>query len=135
MNHKDEGSAIKLTNPATAEFQILRTSLLPGLLKTLRENKALALPLKIFEASDIAVQDSREERRSRNYRHAAALYCDKKGGFEVVHGLLDRIMQILEVPFIGASDQKKGSQTQEGYYLQPSDGKTRLIDGGDRSCH
>jgi phenylalanyl-tRNA synthetase beta chain len=104
------------------------------LLKTLRENKALALPLKIFEASDIAVQDSREERKSRNYRHAAALYCDKKGGFEVVHGLLDRIMQILEVPFIGASDQKKGSQTQQGYYLQPSDGEKRFANDGDRSC-
>jgi phenylalanyl-tRNA synthetase beta chain len=112
----------------------VRTSLLPGLLKTLRENKALALPLKIFEASDIAVQDSREERKSRNYRHAAALYCDKKGGFEVVHGLLDRIMQILEVPFIGASDQKKGAQSQEGYYLQPSDGEQSLPINEDGAC-
>lgn len=121
LNHKDEGSAIKLTNPATAEYQIVRTSLLPGLLKTLRENKALALPLKIFEVSDIAVQDPSKERKAHNYRHMAALYTDKKGGFEVVHGLLDRVMQILEVPFIGALNEKKFAEAKEGYFLESSE--------------
>lgn len=101
----------------------MRTSLVPGLLKTLRENKALALPMKIFEVSDVAVQDGREERKAHNYRHMSALYTDKKGGFEVVHGLLDRIMQILEVPFIGALGQEKFAAAVEGYYLKSSDGK------------
>lgn len=39
---------------------------------------------------------------------------NKTGGFEVVHGLLDRVMQLLEVPW------KKGSG---GYYLQAVDGE------------
>ncbi|KAJ9121957.1 hypothetical protein QFC24_004540 [Naganishia onofrii] len=122
LNRKDgapgSGAAIKLLNPATQEFQIVRTSLVPGLLKTLRENKALPLPLRIFECSDIAVQDSREERMSRNYRHLGAAVMDKRGGFEVVHGLLDRLMHILEVPFIGALKPEEREKAEHGYYIR-----------------
>ncbi|KAI5450987.1 phenylalanine--tRNA ligase subunit beta [Naganishia albida] len=119
LNRKDGNpAAIKLLNPATQEFQIVRTSLVPGLLKTLRENKALALPLRIFEVSDIAVQDAREERMCRNYRHLGAAYTDKKGGFEVVHGLLDRVMQMLEVPFIGSLSPEAFAKASYGYYIR-----------------
>ena len=103
----------------------MRTSLVPGLLKTLRENKALALPLRIFEVSDIAVQDAREERMCRNYRHLGAAYTDKKGGFEVVHGLLDRVMQMLEVPFIGSLSPEAFAKASYGYYIREAQGKSR----------
>lgn len=130
LNRKDGNpAAIKLLNPATQEFQIVRTSLVPGLLKTLRENKALALPLRIFECSDIAVQDAREERMCRNYRHLGAAYTDKKGGFEVVHGLLDRVMQMLEVPFIGSLSAEAFAKATHGYYIREAKGELRR-----RSC-
>lgn len=39
MNKKDDGkTAVKLANPKTVEFQVVRTSLLPGLLKTFQGN-------------------------------------------------------------------------------------------------
>ncbi len=38
-------------------FQIARTSLLPGVLKTVACNRKMPLPLKLFEISDIVVQD------------------------------------------------------------------------------
>lgn len=127
LNRKDGNpAAIKLLNPATQEFQIVRTSLIPGLLKTLRENKALALPLRIFECSDIAVQDAREERMCRNYRHLGAAYTDKKGGFEVVHGLLDRVMQMLEVPFIGSLSADAFAKATHGYYIREAQGGLSL---------
>jgi phenylalanyl-tRNA synthetase beta chain len=127
LNRKDGNpAAIKLLNPATQEFQIVRTSLIPGLLKTLRENKALALPLRIFECSDIAVQDAREERMCRNYRHLGAAYTDKKGGFEVVHGLLDRVMQMLEVPFIGSLSADAFAKATHGYYIREAQGESSL---------
>jgi phenylalanyl-tRNA synthetase beta chain len=34
---------------------------------------------------------------ARNERHLAAAYYNKHSGFEYIHGLLDRIMQLLEV--------------------------------------
>lgn len=120
MNRVDDGTkVVKLANPKTLEYQVVRTSLLPGLLKTVRENKAHPLPLKVFETSDVVIKDPNAERQARNIRHAAALWCNKTAGFEVVHGLLDRIMAMLEVPRIQTTD----SEAQTGYYLKETDGK------------
>lgn len=118
MNRVDRGEAVKIANPKTLEFQIVRTSLIPGLLKTVRENRSHTLPLKIFEASDVAIKDLTVERQSRNIKHAAAVWCNKTAGFEMVHGLLDRIMQMLEVPFIIKADCRK----LLGYYIKECQG-------------
>ncbi|KAI0322522.1 hypothetical protein OF83DRAFT_1161204 [Amylostereum chailletii] len=115
LNQKDTGhTAVKIANPKTLEFQVVRTSLLPGLLKTIRENRSHALPMRIFEASDVVFKDETRERQARNVRHAAAVWCNKTAGFEVVHGLLDRAMAMLEVPRISHSD--KAAPT--GYYIK-----------------
>jgi hypothetical protein len=37
-----------------------------------------------------------------NQRRLVAVYCGKDSGFEVVHGLLNRIMEVLRVPLLGA---------------------------------
>ncbi|KAJ3030500.1 UNVERIFIED_CONTAM: hypothetical protein HDU68_008788 [Siphonaria sp. JEL0065] len=95
----DNTTAVKLSNPATIEYQVVRTSLLPGLLKTTYSNKKLPLPLKIFEVSDIVLKDDSVERRAKNVRHMAVLYANMKGsGFELIHGMLDRIMLMLNIP-------------------------------------
>lgn len=54
----EEVSAVHISNPKTLEFQVARTTLLPGLLKTLSANKRLPLPLKLFEVSDVVLRDS-----------------------------------------------------------------------------
>ncbi|TDL29428.1 phenylalanyl-tRNA synthetase [Rickenella mellea] len=115
LNRDDDGTqAVKIANPKTLEFQVVRTSLIPGLLKTIRENRSHALPVRIFETSDVVVKDEALERQARNIRHAAAVWCNKTAGFEVVHGLLDRIMQMLEVPRILHGD----NNAQHGYYIK-----------------
>ncbi len=68
LNRKDDGTtAVRLANPKTAEYQVVRTSLLPGLLKTIRENRSVALPLKVFEVADVALKDDTRERRVSLY--------------------------------------------------------------------
>ncbi|KAJ7684046.1 hypothetical protein B0H17DRAFT_1073389 [Mycena rosella] len=115
LNHVDDGTtAVKIANPKTLEFQVVRTTLIPGLLKTVRENRSHALPIKIFETSDIVVKDSKRERQARNIRHAAAVWCNKSAGFEVVHGMLDRAMKMLDVPRIASNDNK----AKTGYYIK-----------------
>ena len=119
LNRPDPGHyAVALANPKSVEYQVVRTSLLPGMLKTARENRSLPLPMKIFECSDVAVQDPKAERRARNYRRLCAVYMDRKAGFEVAHGLLDRVMQILGVPFL----QTKENEKAYGYYIAQADG-------------
>ena len=41
---------VRLSNPKTREFEVCRTSLLPGLLLTLMHNKHNSPPIKLFEA-------------------------------------------------------------------------------------
>ena len=41
-------------------MQIARTSLLPGLLKTVSANKVMPLPMKIFEVSDVVLLDKKK---------------------------------------------------------------------------
>ena len=120
LNRKDDGTqAVRIANPKTLEFQVVRTSLLQGLLKTIRENRSHPLPIKIFETSDVVFKDPTRERQARNVRHAAALWCNKSAGFEVIHGLLDRIMKMLEVPRISSTDTK----AETGYYIKERQGK------------
>ncbi|KDR83613.1 hypothetical protein GALMADRAFT_54916 [Galerina marginata CBS 339.88] len=115
LNHKDDGkTAVKIANPKSLEFQVVRTTLIPGLLKTVRENRSHALPIKIFETSDVVFKDPSRERQARNDRHAAAVWCNKSAGFEIVHGMLDRAMKMLEIPRITSNDFK----AETGYYIK-----------------
>uniref|UniRef100_A0A2K6BNG9 Phenylalanine--tRNA ligase beta subunit n=1 Tax=Macaca nemestrina TaxID=9545 RepID=A0A2K6BNG9_MACNE len=105
--------AVHISNPKTAEFQVARTTLLPGLLKTIAANRKMPLPLKLFEISDIVIKDSNTDVGAKNYRHLCAVYYNKNPGFEIIHGLLDRIMQLLDVP----PGEDKG-----GYVIKASEG-------------
>lgn len=121
LRRKDDGLAITLENPKTTEFQVVRTSLLPGVLKTIRENRKHALPLRTFEVSDVAFKDevTDPDRCARNERHVAAAYFDKSANFEVVHGLLDHIMRALGIPHIS----KESKNMSKGYYLEACEGE------------
>ncbi|KAF9495436.1 phenylalanyl-tRNA synthetase [Pleurotus eryngii] len=118
LNHQDDGkTAVKIANPKTLEFQVVRTTLIPGLLKTVRENRSHPLPIKIFETSDVVYKDVTRERQARNERHAAAVWCNKNAGFEIIHGMLDRAMKMLEIPRISSGDFKADT----GYYIKECD--------------
>ncbi|CAE6464563.1 unnamed protein product [Rhizoctonia solani] len=135
LNRTDDGkTAVKLANPKTLEYQVVRTSLLPGLLKTVRENRAHPLPIQVFETSDVALKDDTHERRARNVRRAGAVWCNKSAGFEVVHGLLGRIMSVLEVPrleLVGGKRVQAGKGVEgEGWWIEGSDGESQVPEEG-----
>lgn len=92
-----EPTLAKIANPKTLDFQTARSTLLPGLLKTIQANKKMPLPLKLFEISDVVILDPTKDTGARNERHLSAVYYNKSPGFEVIHGLLDRVMQLLEI--------------------------------------
>lgn len=119
---------VRIENPKTADFQVARTSLLPGLFRTIGSNKNMPLPLKLFEVGDVVIRDLSKDSDvgARNERRLAAIYHGKKSPkFELIHGLLDRIMQVLDVPYIGES-QTKGSREAKGYYVEACDDSVYL---------
>ncbi|CAG0893070.1 unnamed protein product [Cyprideis torosa] len=105
--------AVHISNPKTLEFQVCRTSLLPGLLKTLAANKKMPLPIRLFEVSDVVLKDSATDVGAKNQRYVCLVNYNKSPEFEVVHGALDRLMQMLEVPF--NLDRTKSTT---GYWLE-----------------
>lgn len=120
LNRKDDGKAVRLANPKTAEYQVVRTSLLPGLLKTIRENKGKALPISIFECSDVAFKDETAEPKARNQRNFAACFCGKSSGFEMVHGLLDRMLLMLRTAFMIHEEGLEGKSIDYKVVQEPS---------------
>jgi len=88
---------VHIGNPKTLEFQVCRTTLIPGLLKTIASNRSLPLPLKVFEIQDVVVTTSENEVGSKNIRKIAAAYYNTNSGFENIVGLVDRIMELLEI--------------------------------------
>ena len=57
--------------------------------------------MRLFEASDVILLDDASESGARNERRLAAVICSKDSGFEIIHGLLNRIMEVLDVPVAG----------------------------------
>jgi phenylalanyl-tRNA synthetase beta chain len=78
---------VHIANPKTVEFQVTRTSLLPGVLKTLQANRKMPLPLKLFEISDMVVKDAGAEVGARNERHLVTVFYNMSLGFGIIHGL------------------------------------------------
>ncbi|CDW58138.1 phenylalanyl tRNA synthetase beta chain [Trichuris trichiura] len=98
--------AVQVANPKTLDFQVARTKLLPGILKTIRHNRERSLPLKLFEIQDIVLKKGGVAMNRRNF---CAVHYGKVSGFEVIHGLLDHLMAMLSIPL----DEKNGYHITE----------------------
>lgn len=114
LRKSDDSLAVTLANPKTVEYQIARTSLLPGCLKTIRENRKHALPIKVFEVSDVVFKNMKVERRANNQRNFCAIIASTSANFEIIHGLLDRVMKMLSVKLVAKSSGLPGYWIEEG---------------------
>ena len=77
----------------------MRTTLLPGILKTLHSNQKNELPHKLFEVADVCLIDDTTDTGARNQRRACVLYSEKKtSGLDLIHGVLDHIMKKFGIP-------------------------------------
>ena len=133
-------AAVSLSNPANVEYEVVRTTLLPGLLKTLQHNKSASFTagFKIFEISDVVLPDDRHAITgtvvgARNERRLCAVYAGPTSGFEVIHGLVDRVLTLTEVApeeeYVSNStkgDEEKFRVAREGWYYT-----IRELKGGD----
>lgn len=96
LRRPDDGStAVVIGNPKSEEFQLARPSLMGGLLKTLAHARTHELPLRIFEVSDVVLKDPRSDVGASNVRRLGAAFINStSAGFEIVHGVLDRVMDV-----------------------------------------
>jgi phenylalanyl-tRNA synthetase beta chain len=69
--HTEKG--VKLANPVSTEYAIMRRDLLPGLMKNLADNKHESFPQRLFEVSDVVQLTSETETKTRRQLHIAAV--------------------------------------------------------------
>ncbi|CAN0102048.1 unnamed protein product [Discosporangium mesarthrocarpum] len=99
MLRREVEPCVHLLNPANVEYEVVRTSLLPGALKTAQFNRAIPIKdgVRLFEISDVVVKDPEADTGARNCRRLVATYMGPTAGFEIIHGLIDRIMGLVQV--------------------------------------
>jgi phenylalanyl-tRNA synthetase beta chain len=100
------------------------------LLKTLQHNKSASFTggFKLFEISDVVLPDDQHVVAetivgAKNARRVCAVYAGPTSGFEIIHGLVDRVMTLCEVApekeYIQNSakgDEEKYRVSREGWH-------------------
>ncbi|MBX8641174.1 MAG: phenylalanine--tRNA ligase subunit beta [Thermoplasmata archaeon] len=100
MMRLSEKDAVRLINPVTEDTEILRLSLLPGLLKLFEANKHNELPQRIYEIGDVHTPSRR--------KHLAALSIHPKATFSESKSLVDALLRDLKFggEFIASTDER-----------------------------
>lgn len=126
LRRENDGSAVRIGKAAFAEFEMCRTTMLPGLLRALQSSVGrVPLPLRLFECGDVVLRDDAEETGARNRRKLGAIFCGKSAGFEIIHALADRILQLNRVTFRASNDTSAPpSDLNSVYSLQESHSPT-----------
>lgn len=114
----DDERAVVISNPKTQDFQVGRTTLLPGLLKSLQSNKMNKLPFQLFELGDVMLlgDSNRDEENvgAVNRRKLAAVHCNSStSGLDLIHGLLDLVM----VKLYNGKQEYELRETSKSYFL------------------
>jgi phenylalanyl-tRNA synthetase beta chain len=125
------GPAVSLSNPANVEYEVVRTTLLPGALKTLSFNKSISHKegVRLFEISDVVLPTDNDI-GAQNARRLVGLYAGQSAGFEHIHGLLDRIMTCVQIQpeetYAANSltteeiaDRKRVARADVNYFVRP----------------
>jgi len=82
-----KGKMIKIENPIGEEYSGLRMSLLPSLLKLLKENRHHPLPQQIFEVGIVV------DEQAKNRHHLAGMKIDAKANFTECKSLIETVLR------------------------------------------
>jgi len=114
---------VRIANPVSAEYTIMRKTLLPGLLKNLAENRHESYPQKLFEVSDVAKIDRRLETMCERRLHMAAVTCHSTANYTEIRSVCDAFLAN-----IGAADW----QIKEAKHPSFLEGRTAAIHIGKK---
>lgn len=114
MLKKPDDSSAKIFYSSCKEFEYMRSSLIPGILKCVEANKANQLPYRIFEISDVVVIDKENEVGAANRRKLCFAYTNSVSSMEIVQGMVDLLMKKIGLVFQEKNDVKKR------YVIKPS---------------
>ena len=122
MLKKPDDLSAKIYYSSCKEFEYMRSSLIPGILKSVEANKANQLPYRIFEISDVVLIDKNNEVGAANRRKLCFAYTNSVSSMEIVQGMVDLLMKKIGLVFKEEKDVKKR------YVIKPSNDPTFFQD-------
>jgi phenylalanyl-tRNA synthetase beta chain len=86
---------VKLANPVSAEYSIIRNDLLPSLIRNLADNKHQVFPQRMFEVSDVIRIDQKAETRTERRLHAAGVLSHITANFTEMKSYVESLLMNL----------------------------------------
>ncbi len=80
-----------IKNPVSANWSVMRNSVLPSLIEFLSKNKHVDYPQRVFELGDCVLPDNKRETRSRDERRLAVALTYTSAGYEDASSVLDAL--------------------------------------------
>ena len=86
------GRMIRLANPVSTEYSIVRNDLLPSLMKNLADNKHQAYPQRMFEVSDVIEINEKAETRTERRLHVACVSSHPTANFTEIKSCVEALL-------------------------------------------
>jgi len=94
MRRKAEG-LVRLANPVSTEYSIIRNDLLPSLMTNLADNRHQVFPQRMFEVSDVITINEESETRTERRIHAAGVSSHPTANFTEIKSILEALLMNL----------------------------------------
>jgi len=91
------GRVVRLANPVSMEYSIVRANLLPNLLETLSGNRHESYPQRVFEVSDVVVVDEEAETRSERRLHVAGVSSHPTANYTEIRSFVEALLTNLGI--------------------------------------
>nr|PVC53707.1 phenylalanyl-tRNA synthetase [Theileria orientalis] len=91
----DKRAPVVVLNSQLSENETLRTSLLPGLLKSVQYKKGSNLPIRLFEVGEVVWKNLESDVGASNNTNCACAYANSTSGLEDVQGLSEYLLNRL----------------------------------------
>ncbi|MEM4245332.1 MAG: phenylalanine--tRNA ligase subunit beta, partial [Candidatus Nanoarchaeia archaeon] len=90
---------VELANSLSSEFSVLRSCMIPSMLRILSNNKHNEYPQKIFEVGTVFVKDKKTETNVAEFLRLAVVTSHTKADYTEVKQVLDALMRALDVKY------------------------------------
>ncbi|MEM4560728.1 MAG: phenylalanine--tRNA ligase subunit beta [Candidatus Caldarchaeum sp.] len=103
----DEEDHVRLANPATREYTMVRTSVIPSLLSTLASNKDNPYPQRIFEIGDVVHLDPMKPEKTVRRKNLGIASTHVEAEYTELKSVLDELFKLLKLsPVYKPADRK-----------------------------
>ncbi|MFH1211230.1 MAG: phenylalanine--tRNA ligase subunit beta [archaeon] len=90
---------VELANSLSSEFNVLRSWMIPSMLRILNSNKHNEYPQKIFEIGTVFVKDDKSETNVSEFLRLAVVSCHTKADYTDAKQVIDSFMKALDLKY------------------------------------